>query len=177
VRISPAAAGANTAAQVFLPVLGSGPMRSDSEVRFAVEAELSSHPDIDDTEIVVNVKEGVVTLSGFARNLFHSFGAEDAVKRVAGVTAVVNDIDLYRGMRTNLTDPEIARDTVNVLKRALPLCWDRIRPLVRQRTVILEGTVNHPYERQVAEDAVRRLKDPIGVVNALKLAHKVDAQA
>ena len=76
-------------------------MRSDSDIRSAVEAELSCHPLVDDTYIVVNVKNGVVTLSGYARNLCQKHGAEDAVKRVAGVTAVVNTIDLHRGLTPN----------------------------------------------------------------------------
>ena len=150
-------------------------MRSDSDIRSAVEAELSCHPLVDDTDIVVNVKDGVVTLSGYARNLFHSYGAEDAVKRVAGVTAVANTIDLHRGLRVNLTDPEIARDAVRALKRALPDCSERIRLLVRERTISLEGTVNLPYQWHVAEDAVRRLKGVVGVINAITLARGVDA--
>ena len=152
-----------------------GFMKSDSDIRCAVEAELSCHPLVDDTGIVVNVKDGVVTLSGYVRDLFHKYGAEDAVKRVAGVTAVANTIDLHRGLRLKLTDPEIARDAVCALKRALPDCSERIRPLVRQRTITLEGTVNLPYQRQVAEDAVRRLKDAVGVINAITVAHGVDA--
>jgi osmotically-inducible protein OsmY len=76
-------------------------VRSDSDLRRAVEAELRCHPQVDDTEIVVRVRDGVVTLTGYARNLFDKYGAEDAVKRVAGVTAVTNDIDLQRGRPTH----------------------------------------------------------------------------
>jgi osmotically-inducible protein OsmY len=35
---------------------------------------------------------GAVRLSGYVRNLFDKYGAEDAVRRVAGVAAVANDI-------------------------------------------------------------------------------------
>ena len=148
-------------------------MKSDSDVQHAVESELSCHPVVDDTDIVVNVKDGVVTLSGYARNLFHKYGAEDAVKRVAGVTAVANDIELHPGVRGELTDPEIARDAVTALKGVLPLCWQRIRPLVRRGTVTLEGTVNSPYQREVAEDTVRRLAQVVAVINAITLARGV----
>ena len=71
-------------------------MKSDSDIRCAVEAELSAHPLVDDTDIVVKVERGVVTLSGYVRNLFHKYGAEDAVKRVAGVVSVINTITLAR---------------------------------------------------------------------------------
>jgi osmotically-inducible protein OsmY len=150
-------------------------MRSDTDVERAVEAELICHPIVDDTDIVVSVKDGVVSLSGYVRNLFHKYGAEDAAKRVAGVAAVANDIELHRGVRRELTDPQIAHDAVSALKRALPLCWERIRPVVRRGTVTLEGTVNAPYQREVAEDTVRRLGQVVAVINALTLAHGVEA--
>lgn len=148
-------------------------MRSDSDVQRAVEAELSCHPNVDDRDIVVSVKEGVVTLAGYVRNLFHKYGAEDAVKRVAGVRALANDIDLQRGLRLNTADAEIARDAVTGLQRTLPLCWERIRPMVRHGVVRLEGTVNTPNQRKVAEDAVRRLKQVMGVVNAITVERSV----
>jgi osmotically-inducible protein OsmY len=149
-------------------------VRSDSDVQRAVEAELCCHPNVDDTDIVVSVKKGVVTLSGYVRNLFQKYGAEDAVKRVAGVAAVANDIDLQRGLRGNVTDPEIARDSVAALRRVLPLCSERVRPVVRHGTVTLEGMVNSPEQREAAEDAVRRLKQVLAVINALTLADGAD---
>ena len=66
--------------------------RADREVKQDVEAELRCHPDVDETHIAVEVTEGAVRLSGYVRNLFDKYGAEDAVRRVAGVNAVANDI-------------------------------------------------------------------------------------
>jgi osmotically-inducible protein OsmY len=148
-------------------------VRADSDVQRAVEAELLCHPNVDDTDVVVSVKDGVVTLSGYVPDLFQKYGAEDAVKRVGGVTAVANDIQLQRGVRLHPADPEIARDAVIALKRVLPQCWERIRPLVHRGTVTLEGTVNAPYQREVAEDTVRRLTQVVAVINAITLARGV----
>ena len=72
--------------------------QSDHVVQRAVEAELRCHPQVDETDMLVEVKDGIVTLSGYARNLFQKYGAEDAVKRVAGVADVVNEIELNRGV-------------------------------------------------------------------------------
>jgi osmotically-inducible protein OsmY len=72
-------------------------VQADSVVQRAVEAELRCHPHVDESDMLVDVQDGVVTLSGYARNLFQKYGAEDAVKRVRGVAAVVNDIELSRG--------------------------------------------------------------------------------
>jgi osmotically-inducible protein OsmY len=141
----------------------------DSDVQRAVEAELSCHPNVDDTDIRVNVKNGVVMLSGYARNLFQKYGAEDAVKRVAGVNAVANNLVSRGGVPVSLADSQIARDAADALRRALPLCGRRIRPLVRQGTVTLEGTVSYPFQREVAGAAVRRLTRVAAVVNAISV--------
>ena len=66
--------------------------RADREVKQDIEAERRCHPDVDETYIAVEVLQGTVRLSGYARNLFDKYGAEEAVQRVAGVNAVANDI-------------------------------------------------------------------------------------
>jgi len=66
--------------------------RADGEVKQHVEAELRCHPHVDETHIAVEVLRGAVRLHGYVRNLFDKYGAEDAVRRVAGVNAIVNDI-------------------------------------------------------------------------------------
>jgi osmotically-inducible protein OsmY len=48
-------------------------MRSDSEIKRDVEEELRWNPDIDATDIAVAVKDGVVTLTGFARSYGEKF--------------------------------------------------------------------------------------------------------
>ena len=68
--------------------------RADSEIQRQVESELFACPDVDETDIAVKVTAGTVTLTGFARSFFDKFGAEDAVKRVRGVTAVANAIEV-----------------------------------------------------------------------------------
>lgn len=68
--------------------------RADSEIQRQVESELFACPDVDETDIAVEVTAGTVTLTGFARSFFDKFGAEDAVKRVRGVTAVANAIEV-----------------------------------------------------------------------------------
>jgi osmotically-inducible protein OsmY len=72
--------------------------RIDGEVKQEVEAELRCHPDVDESRIAVEVVRGVVRLSGYVRSLFDKYGAEDAVRRVAGVNTVANDTIVYPGI-------------------------------------------------------------------------------
>ena len=71
--------------------------RADRALKEDVEAELRCHPDVDETHIAVQVMRGAVRLSGYVRNLFDKYGAEDAVRRVAGVNDVANDIRVGSG--------------------------------------------------------------------------------
>ena len=61
-------------------------MRSDSDIKSNVEAELRCHPNVDESCIAVNVAAGTVTLMGYVRDFFQKYGAEDAVKRVVLLT-------------------------------------------------------------------------------------------
>jgi osmotically-inducible protein OsmY len=72
--------------------------RIDGEVKQEVEAELRCHPDVDESHIAVEVVRGVVRLSGYVRSLLDKYGAEDAVRRVAGVNTVANDTIVYPGI-------------------------------------------------------------------------------
>ena len=69
-------------------------MKSDSEIKRDVEAELQSDPTIDATDIAVAVKNGVVTLTGFVRSYWEKLGAEAAAKRVSGVVGLANDLEV-----------------------------------------------------------------------------------
>ena len=142
---------------------------TDDEIRAGVEAELRACPDVDETDIAVKVTRGAVLLSGFVRNLFHKYGAEDAVRRVAGVAAVANDIQV-QSLPGYVSDPQIARQAVAAIRRQLPLCWEQIRPVVRRGSVTLEGTVEWIYQREEAAAAVRRLRGVVSVVNSITLA-------
>jgi osmotically-inducible protein OsmY len=145
-------------------------MRSDSDIKSGVEAELRCHPDLDESCIAVNVAAGTVTLMGYVRDFFQKYGAEDAVKRVAGVAAVANVIQVRALSANDATDPQIARACLASIRHQVPYSWEQIRPVVRQGIVTLEGTVATDEQRTQAETVVCRLKGVLGVINALGLS-------
>ena len=143
-------------------------MRSDTEIKQDVEAELRWSPEVDDTDIAVKVIDGEVTLSGFAKSYMQKYQAEIAVRRIKGVTAVANDIAI-KPLSGSPTDPEIARAAVEALKADLPVTWEQIKPIVKQGHVGLEGTVEWHYQRERAESAMRRLPGVTSVRNSIKI--------
>ena len=147
-------------------------MKSDSDIKRDVEAELRWDPDIDATDIAVAVKGGVATLTGFVHSYMHKWQAESDAKRVAGVTAVANDIEVRLPTGSERPDPEIARDAVAALHKELPYSSQNMKVVV-QRMDRLEGSAEWNYQRTRAEDAVRRVKGIKGVVNLITMKPRV----
>src|SRR5258706_1797294 len=100
-------------------------MRSDKDIRRDVEDELRWDPDIDATDIAVTASNGVVTLAGFVCSFMQKYQAEADAKRVAGVVAVANDIEIRLPGVDERPDPEIARDAVERMKSELPVAWGK----------------------------------------------------
>ena len=148
-------------------------MRSDLDIKRDVEAELRWNPDIDATDIAVSVKDGVVTLSGFVRSYAQKYEAEQTAKRVNGVLAVANDIEVRLPIFNQRPDPEIAREAVEEIEKNLPYSSDHIRVVVRDGWVTLEGSVEWNYQRERAEQVVRRVRGVKGITNLLELQPRV----
>ncbi|HET7159745.1 MAG TPA: BON domain-containing protein, partial [Burkholderiales bacterium] len=142
-------------------------MASDNEIKQNVEQELRWDADIDASDIGVTVKDGVVALSGFVRSYSQKWQAERDAKRVAGVAGVADDIVVRLPSSAERTDPELARDAVAALKMQLPYLADSIKVLAVNGHITLEGNVEWHYQRQRAEEAVRRVKGMKGVINRL----------
>jgi Lar family restriction alleviation protein len=146
---------------------GASAMRADSDIRRDVEDELRGDPDIDATDIAVTVRNGVVTLAGFVRSHMQKYLAESDAKRVAGVVAVANDIQIRLPDVDERPDPEIARDAVARIRGELP--WDKIRVIVKDGWLTLEGEVEWNYQRERAEEAARRVRGMKGITNSIEV--------
>jgi osmotically-inducible protein OsmY len=144
-------------------------MKSDSEIERDVREELKWDPDLNAEDIAVSVKDGVVTLAGFTRSYTDRFGAEAAAKRVAGVHAVANDIEVRLPAIDQRPDPDIARDAVAALKSQLPISHDNIKLIVKDGWITLEGTAEWQFQKTTAESAVRKIKGVKGVTNVIRL--------
>jgi osmotically-inducible protein OsmY len=149
-------------------------MRSDREIERDVREELNWDPDLDAEDIAITVKDGVVTLAGFTKSYSDRLEAEHAAKRVAGVHAVANDIEVRLPSIDQRPDPDIARDAIASLKAQLPLSYEKIKVVVKDGWVTLEGTVEWQYQKTTAENAVRKVKGVKGVTNVISLKPKVE---
>lgn len=81
------------------PFVGRGPkgyQRSDSRIREDVSDRLTDAPDIDATDIEVNVNNGEVTLSGTVGSRQEKRRSEDVIENVTGVREVHNSLRVSR---------------------------------------------------------------------------------
>jgi osmotically-inducible protein OsmY len=148
-------------------------MKSDSEIERDVRDELKWDPDLDAENIAVSVKDGVVTLAGFVKSYSDRLEAEAAAKRVAGVLAVANDIEVRLPAIDQRPDPDIAKAAVAALKSELPISYDKIKIIVKDGWITLEGAVEWQYQKTTAENAVRKVKGVKGVTNVITVKPKV----
>ena len=152
-------------------------MRSDEDIKRDVELELKWDPDIDASNIAVLVKDGVVTLTGYVRSYAQKWQAERDAKRVAGVVGLANDIEVRVPTVDQKPDPELAKEAVAAIRSQLPYSADSIKVLVDKGWITLEGTVDWKYQKDRAEEAVRRIKGVKGVINSIAIKPSVSATA
>jgi osmotically-inducible protein OsmY len=146
-------------------------MKTDSELRHDVVHELEWDPSIDARNIGVAAKDGVVTLTGYVTRYADKWRAERIAKRVAGVLALVNNIEVK--LPDERTDPDIAEAARTALKNDTRVPADRIKVIVERGWITLEGTVDYYYQKSAAESDVRNLPGVKGVTNALIVTPKV----
>jgi osmotically-inducible protein OsmY len=140
--------------------------RSDDSIREDVLNELKWDPITAFSDIAVEVADGVVRLSGFVSNYWKKDEAEKIAKRVYGVKGVTNDIAVQ--LTSPRSDSEIARDVIRALENHVAIPAEKIQGTVKDGWVTLEGTVDWPYQKMLAEAAVKQLRGVVGVTNNIE---------
>ncbi len=150
-------------------------MRNDTDIRRDVESEFQWDPSIDDRRIGVAVNNGVVTLTGDVPHYSGRWAAEDCAKRVTGVRAIANDIQIKMPASGERTDTDIAEAAANALRWNVSLSGTDIKPVVKDGWVSLSGQVSWGYQRIAAEVSVRNLMGVRGVSNEVTVKSSVRA--
>jgi osmotically-inducible protein OsmY len=152
-------------------------MKTDSQIQKDVMAELKWEPFLNASEIGVAVKNGIVTLSGQVDSYLKKVAAEDAAKKISGVKAIAEDIQIGISPTYKKTDTEIAEAVVNALKWHTAVKEEKIKIKVENGVVRLEGEVEWEYQRTNAKSAVANLAGVNGVINMIVVKPKLVSSA
>lgn len=150
-------------------------MKSDIQVQKDVMDELKWEPYLNASEIGVAVKNGIVTLSGQVDSYYKKLLAERVAKRVAGVKAVAEDIQVGISPASHKTDAEIAEAVFTALRWHPAVQEEKIKIKVEDGTVILEGEVEWEYQRVNAKSAIENLTGVRSVVNLISVKPRIKA--
>ncbi|MBO9201972.1 MULTISPECIES: BON domain-containing protein [Niastella] len=132
-------------------------MKSDIEIRKDVMDQLMWEPILNESEIGVFVKHGIVTLYGKVDTYSKKVAAEQAVKKVAGVKAVAEEIQVGIATEFHRTDTEIAEAVLHALSWNILVPDESIEVKVEDGYVSLNGEVDWDYQRQAAIKAIDNL--------------------
>jgi osmotically-inducible protein OsmY len=96
-------------------------MDTDNEIRREVRNALRRYPDPDRKLLLINVRNGVVTLTGWVRSYFARQRAETIISRMPGIKGVRNLVgvvaDLHIGSRKTFRTGRPGRMTMAVAGR------------------------------------------------------------
>lgn len=141
----------------------------DIRTRKAVMQQLEWDPAFDASAIGVAAKDGSVTLTGLINTYGEKLAAERAAKRVYGVRAVANDLEVR--LKLGPTDADIAGDAAMALRihSAIP---DTVQAAVHHGHMTLTGTVAWLYQKTLAEKTVGHIAGVRHVTNYITVLPK-----
>ena len=142
-------------------------VRTDASIQQDVLSEFRWDPEIEATEVGVEVDDGVVTLTGWVDTYTKKVAAEDAAQRVHGVRAVANDLSV-KGYGTR-TDTDIAKSVADAFESNSLVPHEQIEITVKNGKVTLEGEVDWEYQRATATRIVRDINGVRDVLNYTKI--------
>lgn len=142
-------------------------MKTDKQLHQDVTKELTWEPSVHAEQIVIEVKDGVVTLSGEVSSYPEKWNAESAVMRVDGVRALSVNMNVTPTASTQYTDAEIAESTKNVLRWWTSFPQNMIKAVVKDGWLVLSGNVEWQYKQQAAVDFINKLNGITGAINQI----------
>jgi osmotically-inducible protein OsmY len=148
---------------------------SSLTLRNNVLDELEYEPSLDAANIGVAADKGVITLTGHVASFAEKQAALAAARRVVGVQAIADEIQVRYPSNKKTADDEIAKRAVDILRWDSLLPGGAIQVLVREGWVTLSGKVNWYYQKKHAEDDVRKLSGVLGVINNIEIKPAVQA--
>ncbi len=149
-------------------------MKSNEVLQKDVQDAIKWEPLLHAAEIGVIVHNGIVTLTGTVDSFAKKKEAEDAAKNVAGVKALVDDIEVKPNRFAVVNDTDIAQEIVRALQENWSVPDKKIKVIVDNGRVTLEGILDWDFQREAALKSVRYLAGVTSVTSKLKIQPEIN---
>ena len=144
-------------------------VKTDKEIQQDVMDEIKWEPIVHAAAIGVIVTDGVVKLSGYVDSYYEKWAAERAAARVLGVKAVQDALMVKLPDSLKRPDQDVARVVSDALEWNISVPKNRVKAQVRDGVVTLSGEVDWWYQKDAAEDVVRKLIGVVSVNNQITI--------
>jgi osmotically-inducible protein OsmY len=148
---------------------------TDSQLRQHIIDELEFDPSFSGEHIGVAVDKNVVTLTGHVNSYAEKLAAIAATRRVKGVHAIAENIEVRYAYQNKTADDQIAKRASDILNWDVLVPYGAIDVLVQDGWVTLSGNVDWYYQKTAAADDVRKLSGVRGVTNKIIIRPSLDS--
>jgi osmotically-inducible protein OsmY len=144
-------------------------MKNNGQLQRDVLDELRWDPSINPANVEVAADDGSVTLSGSIGSYTEKYTAERDARRVRGVVAVFDNLEVQLPPAYERTDADLAGAATDALRWNASAPDERISVAAEHGLLTLTGEVAYQFQRQAADQAVRFLVGVKGVNNHIKI--------
>jgi len=154
-------------------------MVNNGKMYTTVMEKLNFEPRLDASNITVSIQgdHDIVVLGGAVSNYNEKFIAEQAVKNLANVRSVVDEIEVVLSSKYATSDIDIAKEVNRALKASITVPYERIKSVVKDRIVTLSGEVNWQFQKNNAFNLVKDLIGVKSVINLIEVKQQVKVDA
>jgi osmotically-inducible protein OsmY len=149
-------------------------MKTNAKLQRDVQNAIKWEPLLHAAEIGVIAKDGVVSLTGIVDNYAKKAEAENAAKKVAGVKALVENIEVKFPSSLKKADAEVAKEVLGALRSNYSIPDDKIMVKVEDGWVTLEGELPWHYQKEEAASVVKYLTGVKGFINKITVKSELD---
>ena len=144
-------------------------VRSDGDIKKAVELSFRHDPRLEHSSVNVSVEDGVVILGGAVNHLKAKTSAAQDARDIIGVMWVDNQLMVQPEMKWP-RDAEVQKELNAALIWDPRLVGSQIRAAVINHVAYLTGDVDSLQEQAEAQDVASRTKGVVEVRNRLRVA-------
>jgi len=144
-------------------------MKNNEELQKDVQNAIKWEPLLHAAEIGVTAKDGVVSLTGEVDSYIKKLEAEHAAKRVIGVQALIEKIEVNIPNKWSKTDSEVIEKVLKAIKKTWFITKGKVTVQVKDGWVTLEGELPWNYQKDEIKYAINYLPGVKGVTNSIKI--------